>query len=194
MRSDESKTRTEAIGDQLRAKISSKFQASTFLGGFAFTVLTIQLSISWQSKIVPFFLPACISLMVVSLGLYGAAVVKLDGLTLPKRFWTEDPNHHCRSAAQLAYLKDEDLWQLKDRMVFYWQFLTLAATALMAISLSLMLLPVSPRQFSEGLVEDTFLWVVILLISMGVYFVVLYLVVRHRKRKGCWNPLLRPHD
>jgi len=36
---DKSQARIEAIGDQLRAKISSKFQTSTFLVGFGFTVL-----------------------------------------------------------------------------------------------------------------------------------------------------------
>jgi hypothetical protein len=34
--------RVEAIGDQLRAKINSKFTASTFLAGFALTILSGQ--------------------------------------------------------------------------------------------------------------------------------------------------------
>ena len=41
---DEEQERIEAIGEQLRAKINSKFQTSTFLAGFAFTILGIQIS------------------------------------------------------------------------------------------------------------------------------------------------------
>jgi hypothetical protein len=46
MPTDESQERIEAIGDQLRAKISSKFQTSTFLAGFGLAVLTH--SKSWK--------------------------------------------------------------------------------------------------------------------------------------------------
>ena len=82
---DEPQARIEAIGDQLRAKISSKFQTSTFLAGFGFAVLTVQLSTFWQSPKFPYLLPTSISFMIASLFLYIAAVIKLDELTMPKR-------------------------------------------------------------------------------------------------------------
>jgi hypothetical protein len=86
----EPRARIEAIGEQLRSKISSKFQTSTFLAGFGFTVLTVQVSTFWQSPRFPYLLPTSISILVVSIVIYIAAVVKLDGLTMPKRFWKED--------------------------------------------------------------------------------------------------------
>jgi len=39
----ELQARIEAFGDQLRAKISSKFQTSTFLAGLSFAILGIQI-------------------------------------------------------------------------------------------------------------------------------------------------------
>jgi small basic protein len=196
---DELQARTEALGGQLRAKITSKFQTSTFLAGFGFAVLAIQISGWWQADRVPFLLPTSISFMVVAIFIYIAAVIRLDALTLPKRFWREHPGLRLQGAARLAYLEDEDLWQLQLRMLFYWRWLTLAATVCMAISLSLMLLPFSPRELSgalvtERLVKETFLWTVILLICMVVYFLVLYFEVRVLRAKEIWSPLLRPED
>ena len=62
MPTDESQERIEAIGDQLRAKISSKFQTSTFLAGFGLAVLTLQLSTFWQAQRFPCLLPVSISI------------------------------------------------------------------------------------------------------------------------------------
>lgn len=141
---DEQQARIEAIGDQLRAKISSKFQTSTFLAGFAFTVLGIQISAlwQWQSPQIPLLLFISISFLVAATILYISAVVRLDELTMPKRFWEEDSDVQETKSPELAYLTDNDLWALKDRMVFYWVRLTLVATFLTAASLLLMLLPI----------------------------------------------------
>lgn len=191
---DELQARIEAIGDQLRAKISSKFQTSTFLAGLGFAVLTIQITVLWQSQKVPLFLPASISLMVVSICLYIAAVVKLDGLTVPKRFWEEeDRTPRDPDAARLAYLEDEDLWKLRKQMVFYWTSLTLVATGLTAVSLALMLLPFSSRELTDDVVNEAFLWTVVLLGCMGVYFIVLHIVVLRLKAKNLWR-LTRARD
>jgi hypothetical protein len=150
MAMDEPQARIEAIGDQLRAKISSKFQTSTFLAGFGLAVLTVQLSTFWQSPKFPYLLPTSISFMVASLFIYIAAVIKLDELTMPKRFWKEDSAKRNRDATRLAYLTDNDLWELQKRMVFYWWYLTIVAASLTAVSLMLMLLPCPPRQLSPS--------------------------------------------
>lgn len=146
--SDEEQKRIEAIGEQLRAKINSKFQTSTFLAGFAFTVLGIQISAlwQWQAPKIPLLLFISISLLVTATILYISAVVRLDELTMPKRFWDEDINIRETKSRELAYLTSDDLWALKDRMVFYWVRLTLMATFLTAVSLLLMLLPVPIRE------------------------------------------------
>ena len=185
--------RIEAIGEQLRAKISSKFQTSTFLAGFAFTILGIQISELWQSKI-PQLLPVSISLMLLAVFLYIGAIIKLDELTMPKLFWdigdVERP-----SVMGLAYLSEGDLRELKQRMVFYWMGLTVVATSLTAISLLLMLLPVPPQELltasddSTKVLRRTFSYTVISLVLMLVYFAVLYSLARRR-----FNPLLKPMD
>ena len=140
---DEAQERVEVIGEQLRAKINSKFQTSTFLAGFAFTVLGIQISAlwQWQSQQIPLLLFISISLLVTATILYINAVVRLDELTMPKRFWDEAPDVQEAKPSRLGYLTDDDLWALKERMVFYWVRLTLLATYLTASSLFLMLLP-----------------------------------------------------
>jgi hypothetical protein len=64
--------RVEAIGEQLRAKIASKFTASTFFAGFALTVLTGQVFALWQSTKLPALFPAAV-------GVLTAAAAKLAG-------------------------------------------------------------------------------------------------------------------
>lgn len=191
----ETQARIEAIGEQLRAKINSKFQTSTFLAGFAFTILGIQISVLWQSTKVPQSLPVSISLMLGAIFLYIGAIVKLDELTMPKRFWEEDKNKKQPGVSHLAYLDQEDLWELQRRMIFYWTTLTIVATFLTAISLFLMLLPFAPKDlftssnnFTE-LLWITFNWAVIFIFLVFVYFVVLI----NWARKN-FKPLLRPHD
>ena len=80
-------TRIEDIGKQLRAKIRSKFQASTFLAGFSFTLLGFQITRLWQPVEIPRLLPVSVALMLLAISLYISAIMKLDELTMPKRFW-----------------------------------------------------------------------------------------------------------
>jgi hypothetical protein len=96
---EELRQRTEAIGDQLRAKIASKFQTSTFLAGFAATILSIEITLLWDSQDKPDLLPLSIGTMVGALILYTAAIIKLGELTMPKRFWEEDASHHGPTAS-----------------------------------------------------------------------------------------------
>lgn len=194
MPTDESQERIEAIGDQLRAKISSKFQTSTFLAGFGLAILTLQLSTFWQALRFPCLLPVSISIMVVSICIYIAAVVKFDELTMPKRFWK-----HASSLSEtekLAYLKEEDLYQLQKRMVFYWWRLTAVATSLTGSSVLLMLLPLTPSDLlTPNIKEKTLYWTLGGLILLLIYFAILQLVVRSLKKKkrgeerADWLPL-----
>ena len=94
--------------------------------------------------------------MVASIVIYIAAAIKLEELTMPKRFWKEDPAQKDRVAPRLAYLKDSDLWELQKRMVFYWWYLTIVATGLAAVSLMLRQLPLPPRQLSSEILRETF--------------------------------------
>jgi len=87
--SSESQDRVEAIGEQLRAKIASKFTASTFLAGFALTVLSGQVFALWQSSRLPMLFPPAVGAVFGALMLFVAAIIKLDELTMLKRFWDE---------------------------------------------------------------------------------------------------------
>lgn len=152
---DELRARTEALGDQLRAKIASKFQTSTFLAGFAATILSIEITMLWDGGNQPGLLPLSVATMVAALILYTAAIIKLDELTLPKRFWEEDCGPRDRVAAQLAYLEQDDLWELHKRMVFFWYRLTITAAVLSAISLGSLLAPCSLFPSSIRIRETT---------------------------------------
>ena len=192
---DESTKRSEAIGEQLRAKISSKFQTSTFLAGFGFTVLTVQVSTFWQSPKFPHLLPISISMMVMSIFIYIVAVVMFDWLTMPKRFWKEDKDKKDARGSKLAYLEDEDLWGLRHRMVFYWWYLTFAAAILMAASLLLMLLPwFAPRNLSGAIIRETFRFTVLGLIFALIYLAILWGRVRWLICHDRWKKLIRGTD
>ena len=143
--------RVEALGGQLRAKIAGKFQTSTFLAGFAAAILGIQITLLWQKDPRPGLLPAAIGLMSAAIALYVTAVVRLDALTLPKRFWpaearTQPDTRHewtrlqDEMNAKAAWLTNEDLWEMHNRMVFFWSHLTLTASWLAALSFLCLLL------------------------------------------------------
>ena len=138
----QSDERIVAIGDQLRAKITSKFTASTFLGGFALTILSGQVFTLWQSTVLPLLFPLAVGSVAAAVVLFVDAVLRLDELTMPKRFWDEskaagDSGHKSRE----AYLLDDDLWELRKHMIFYWTRLTLVATCLTGIAVPTMLVP-----------------------------------------------------
>jgi hypothetical protein len=186
---EQMQTRIEAIGDQLRSKINSKFQTSTFLAGFGFAVLGIQITILWQSTGFPRLLPISQAFMLVAIVLYITAVYKLDGLTMPKRFWEKDEGHKDRRASHLSYLTQQDLWELKKRMIFYWMSLTVTATIITAASLFLMLLPLPPRKELTECLTVTQFYIMWLLPSSVVYLLILSLIAKYK-----FNPLMRPKD
>jgi hypothetical protein len=176
--SAEEHVRLEAIGDQLRAKITSKFQTSTVLAGFAFTVLGIELTILWQSPLTPGLLPWSIGLSNFAILLYVSAVVRLDALTMPKRFWKEDKGKTNRAASRQAYLTDDDLWELRKQMIFHWISLTLIATAGLAASLFLLLWPTSFNKLTSEVLVETFQLVIIAIAGWCVYLAILWLATR----------------
>jgi hypothetical protein len=135
--------RIEAIGDQLRAKISSKFTASTFLAGFSLTVLTGQVFALCQDvERLPLLFAPAVGAVFGAFLIFVEAIARLDELTMPKRFWTEDPNA-VRPQPELSgsYLTDDDLWELQKRMIFLWQRLAIVATIITAVAVMAMLCP-----------------------------------------------------
>ncbi|MGH8609997.1 MAG: hypothetical protein ACREX9_22085 [Gammaproteobacteria bacterium] len=137
--------RVEAIGDQLRAKITSKFTASTFLAGFALTILSGQVFTLWQSTVLPLLFPLAVGAVAAAIILFIDAVLRLDELTMPKRFWEEsgdagDTGHSSRE----GYLLEDDLWELRKHMIVYWTRLTVVATWMTGIAVLAMLVPFKP--------------------------------------------------
>ena len=188
--------RIEAIGEQLRAKISSKFQTSTFLAGFAFTVLGIQVSAlwQWQPQKIPLLLFISISFLMTAIILYIGAVVRLDELTMPKKFWDVDGDVHETKPPDLAYLTDEDLGALKDRMVFYWVRLTLRATSLTAISLLLMLLPIPLAELPTSPSNTPVRWSIFTGMAGMSLAARFYLLWLDRQAQNRFKSLRRPVD
>jgi hypothetical protein len=134
----------EKYGDQLRAKISSKFSASTFLAGFAAAILAALVAPSGQT------LEQASLQYVLALGFVTAAsilfvsgIIRLDELSMPKRFWPGRPDAPNRGE-DVGLLTQDDLWVLHDRMVFFWRRLTLTAAALTGLGLLALLLPAVP--------------------------------------------------
>lgn len=137
--------RVEAIGDQLRAKITSKFTASTFLAGFALTILSGQVFTLWQSSVLPWLFPLAVGTVAAAAVLFINAVVRLDELTMPKRFWDESGDAgYTGHSTRDGYLLDDDLWELRKHMIFYWTRLTLVATWMTGIAVLAMLVPFKP--------------------------------------------------
>jgi hypothetical protein len=188
-----SQDRIEAIGDQLRDKISSKFQISAFLGGFAFTVLSIQLTLLWDSNDIPQYLPHSIACMIGAIGLFLAALVTLDRLTMPKRFWKEDKSKqdHATDATRLfarnGYLEKNDLWTLRNRMVFYWVGLDYIGIGFVLLSLMFLLskavsIDAGQRLTRNALLEQTAcmgIWVVLIVV---IYIATLWAVGKYVRK------------
>ena len=181
--------RVESIGDQLRQKISNKFQTSTFLAGFSASILSIQVTFLWQHTARPGLLPFSIAILVAALMIYVAAIIKLDELTMPKRFWEEDSNVHDVEAAEQAFLEQRDLWELKSRMIFYWYRLTMVATGLAAASLTGLLFPWVPHPAPISRVDITAILSATAVVGAASYLCVVRIIARRT-----FSPLLRPSD
>lgn len=179
----------EAIGDQLRDKIRSKFQSSTFLAGFGFTILSIEISMLWTAQRVPRLLPLSIPLILAAICFFVVAALKLDALTMPKLFWERDPNTTDEEALQLSYLVYGNLLQIQRRMIFYWTWLTVLATFVTAVSLVLVLLPIDSIERSDLLVKETFQNGIVVLTVTLVHILLLYAL-----EKRLWKPLHLSHD
>ena len=142
----------EAYGDQLRAKIASKFSASTFLAGFAATILTALVTAALGEGQQAAQYPVALAFSAAASILFVQAVIRFDELSMPKRFWpsrSDVPN----SGEDVGLLALDDLWVLHDRMVFFWRYLTLAATALTGGGLFILILP--PLPFAIGYFHET---------------------------------------
>lgn len=191
----QSNERIEAIGDQLRSKITSKFTASTFLAGFALTILSGQVFTLWQSAVLPFLFPLAVGIVAGAVVLFVDAVLRLDELTMPKRFWDDDPKAaYTGFSSREGYLTDEDLWELRKHMIFYWTRLTLVATWLTGIAALLMLAPFKPLPI-ESIRLGAFISALIgPLVAFGYRFVV---ICRRRNATNViqrLNPLIRTPD
>jgi len=134
----------ETIGDQLRAKISSKFTTATFLAGFSLTVLTGQVFALCQDvERLPLLFAPSVGAVFGAFVLFVEAIVKLDELTMPKRFWTEDANAFRPTFGPpvSGCWTNDDLWELQKRMIFLWQRLAIIATFITALAALTMLYP-----------------------------------------------------
>jgi hypothetical protein len=140
----------ESYGDQLRAKISSKFSASTFLAGFAATILTTLVTTTSGQDHKPLlqYPLALLGFTTAASILFVQAIIRLDELSMPKRFWPSRADARNR-AEDVGLLVQDDLWVLHDRMVFFWRYLTLAATALTGMGLLALVLPPLPISSSS---------------------------------------------
>jgi len=134
----------EEVGNQLRAKINGKFQTAAFLAGWAFTVLGIQLTMLYEEQKIA-LLPISIAIMLSSIVLFIYSVIKLDELTMPKRFWVD--NESKQFDEKSFYLDDFDLIKIKKQMVFHWINWTLVGIYFNTISLFIMLIPIKPFIF-----------------------------------------------
>jgi hypothetical protein len=179
--------RLEALGDQLRAKISSKFAASTFLAGFAATILAAVVSPLWQQDtVVSVYFPIAVGFAVVGTGLFITGIIRFDELSMPKRFWPSSPEIPNRTG-DVGLLEMDDLRVLHDRMVFFWRCLTLVGTAVTGLALLILILP--QAHISSGtLREAAFLWACGGAIAVTAYGWLLDRLAPHRHK------LRRPDD
>jgi hypothetical protein len=180
--------RIEEIGEQLRAKIASKFSTTAFLAGFSLTLLGLELSMLWSNSRLPLLLPYAIGALVFAIVLYARALMRLDELTMPKRFWEEGSGDHDPALSHLGLLTDGDLWALADRMVYYWYRLVHAALWVTGFSLALILVPVeSPepmKAVSSALVAS----------AIAAILSVVYIQIFASERGKEFAPLTRPSD
>src|SRR5436305_13920229 len=89
MTTEEYRKRIDDIDAQLQAKIRGLQSVSTFLAGFAFTVLGLEIGTLWRSEYIPFLIFFSIPLMLGAVVLYINGVMKLTGLAMPKPFRVE---------------------------------------------------------------------------------------------------------
>lgn len=159
----------EWVGEQLRTKISAKFETSTFLAGFAATILSIQITLLWQETARPRLLPVSVALMIGAIVLFVMAMVKLDALTMPKRFWDEDSGINGADGSLRWFLTDSDLWELRKQMIFYWYRFTIAGIGTTSVSMICLLYPIRPVPRDISLVAKTGLSVMVVLVFVGIY-------------------------
>ena len=181
------------IGEQLRAKIAGKFQITSILAGFSFTTISIQLTFLFQ-PMTPHFLPHSFAGMFSSLVLYCWGLYRLDGLTMPKRFWTKaDIQNIPAPPGDVSWdLTDDNLWALKNRMVFYWMRFTIVAVVLTVLALLLMMAPDAPRPTDgTNAVSRSFFWTCGGIVFGFLYCGVWYVVERWKEKNKKFGTLLR---
>lgn len=177
---DPTPERIEAVGDQLRAKISNKFTTSTFLAGFAFTFLAAQvMSVSQQAELSS-TTPLAIAFSTAAVLTFVAAAVALDSLTMPKRFWPENKTMPgTRRFAREGRLTTEDLWTLYALMVYFWYLFTIVAAVLNAIAVAALLAPATPAK-AESIRSDTVNAVVWAVLSVALYWSVVGFIANRK--------------
>ncbi len=181
--------RAEEIGEQLRLKIAGKFQATTFLASAALAVLAIEISLLWSDSTVSRFLPFAIGVLTGALIIFVGALLKLDALIMPKRFWPEADSSPDAAGAHAAFLTDENLWAIQKRMILYWTWGTVVALLLTVASLVALLWPLEAVEPGDTLRVQT-------LVNAGV-FALLALALLGVVNGGAGRiepPLTRPRD
>lgn len=147
----EGSKRTEEVSKELRDKIRSKFQVTTFLAGFGFTILNAQIGFLKRGD-QAFLLPLSTAVLTAAILLFVSAVMLLDGLMMPKVFWHHKHKPGSKDTySPKALLSDfdppyvipKDLWGIKNRMVFYWTSLTIMAMILTFVATLMAIIPYS---------------------------------------------------
>lgn len=181
--------RAEEIGEQLRLKIAGKFQTTTFLASAALAVLAIEISLLWSDAAVSRFLPFAIGVLTGALIIFVGALLKLDSLIMPKRFWPEADANPDAGGSQAAFLTDENLWALQKRMILYWTWGTVVALLLTIASLVALLWPLEAVEPGIALrVQTVVVASVFALLALALHGVV------SARAKRIKPPMTRPRD
>src|SRR5262245_41665502 len=107
---------------------------------------------------------------------------------MPKRFWPEDPKANDSARSRGDYLTDQDLWELRKRMIFFWHHLPICATVLTACAVLAMLLPLPPLDVKMAR-QWTFWWALAGVTAAGAYAIWL-----RAKIAKTFLPLMRSSD
>ena len=106
--------------------------------------------------------------------------MRLDELTMPKRFWPESPDADSAGLPPAwGCLTTEDLWNLQRQMIFYWYRLTIVALIITAVAVVLMLAPVSSGRENNAQCWSFYAALLGLLLGFG-YAIALRLIARRK--------------
>src|SRR6516164_1477097 len=163
-RKKEGAERTDAVGKELRDKIRSKIQVTTFLAGFGFAILNGQIGMLSRPEEI-WLLQLSVATLAAAVVIFLRSVLLLDGLMMPKMFWRRGatPNQHQLAKygpqAQIQdfdppYLAPKDVWTAKRWMQFCWGSMTMVAALLTFISTAMAVVPYAPYDLLNVMPAD----------------------------------------